>query len=243
MSNSTQMIIAGLPYVITLFLLLGYISPSLDSANRTKAELTTLTNELDRLAKKVAEKEVLLEQKRVLDKDILRMRSAVPPAPEMDILLMDIERLSDETGTDLIAVEPLSNSKKEKGGGENLMDSIMAEVGGRITPPGTTATTAPPRQKAPALPLGKPEEKLEENPLGIRHIDRRVFVSGTYSQLVSFLKKLEAYQRIVGVSNLVIALPENSERETIKTLASEKGRSLDLSQPVMTFMMSVYYLP
>lgn len=245
MSNSMQMIVAGLPYLVTIFLLLGYISPSFESFLRTQGELKTLTDEFDRLSQKVKEKEVLLEQKRVLDKDIQRMRASVPPSPEMDILLIDVERLSDQAGTDLISVEPVTDKQKDKG--ENLMDSIISEVGGRMTvKPPVPGATVPAKVQTPpvATPAGqKPEVKPEENPLGIQHIERRVFVSGNYSQLVDFLKKLEAYQRIVSIRNLVIAMPENSDRDTVKTLASEKGRSLELSQPVMTFLMSVYYLP
>lgn len=250
MSNSMQMIVAGLPYVITIFMLLGYVSPSFESFLRTQGELKTLTEESDRLAQKVKEREVLLEQKRLLDKDIQRMRASVPPSPEMDILLIDIERLSDQAGTDLISIEPVSDAKKEKG--ENLMDSIIAEVGGRMTPkvpgvpgvPTAAKTPAPPVTPPAVTPPGqKPDLKPEENQLGIQHIERRVFVSGSYSELVDFLKRLEAYQRIVSIRNLVIAMPENAERDTVKTLASEKGKSLELSQPVMTFLMSVYYLP
>ncbi len=242
MSQSMQMILAGFPYVLTIFLLLGYISPSFETASRTSAELKTLTDEFDRLAQKVKEREVLLEQKRVLDNDIQRMRAAVPPAPDMDILLIDIERLSTEAGTNLISVEPPSaDGKKEKS--ENIMDSIIAEVGGRIAPPAkppAAAQTPPPKIPQPGV---KPEEKREENPLGIQSVERRVFVSGSYAELVDFLKRLEAYQRIVGIRNLVIAMPEDGDRDTLKTLASEKGRNLDLNQPVMTFLMSSYYLP
>src|SRR3982751_2926091 len=117
MSNSMQLIVAGLPYVITIFLLLGYISPSFESYLRTEGELKSLTNESDRLLQKVKEKEVLLEQKRLLDKDIQRMRASVPPSPEMDILLIDVERLSDQSGADLISVEPVTD--KQKGKDEN----------------------------------------------------------------------------------------------------------------------------
>ncbi|MDZ4832640.1 MAG: hypothetical protein SGJ27_02445 [Candidatus Melainabacteria bacterium] len=241
MSNSMRIIVTAMPYVVTIFLLLGYISPSFESASRTHAELKTQTEEFDRLAQKIKEKEVLLEQKRLLDKDIQRMRASVPPSPEMDILLIDIEKLSEEAGTDLISIEPSADAKKEKG--DNLMDSIIAEVGGRMTPTGKPPAVPPPKTPAPPPSAVKPAVIPEANPLGIQHLERRVFVSGSYSQLVDFLKRLEAYQRIVGIRNLIIAMPENSDHETVKTLASEKGRNLDLTQPVMTFLMSVYYLP
>jgi Tfp pilus assembly protein PilO len=239
MSRSMQIIICSLPYVITVFLLIGFVQPAWDMSSRSQSELQTLTIEFDRLAKKVKEKEVLIEQKHQLDQDIQRMRASVPARPDMDILLIDMERLSAESGTDLIAIEPADDKKKEKG--ENLMDSIIAEVGGKLAPaaakPGTSA-----KVRQPAIAT-KPEEASTQNVLGIQHIERRVYVSGSYGELMNFLKRLEAYQRIVGIRNLIVAMPENSEKEMLKTMASDKGKSLELDQPVMTFLMSVYYLP
>lgn len=239
MSRSTMILLCGFPYVATLFLLIGYIHPAFDDASRLNGELTTLNNELQRLSQKIKEKEVLLEQKRKLDKDILRLRASVPPTPDLDILLIDMERLSHESGTDLIAVEPPADAKKEKG--ENLMDSIIAEVGGRMIP---QAAKKPASPRSPQQPAVKQDEKSSvQDPFGIKHVERRVYVSGEYNQLAGFLKRLEAYQRIVGIHGLVVAMPEDSEKDIMKTLASEKGRSLDLTHPVMTFVMSVYYLP
>jgi Tfp pilus assembly protein PilO len=87
------------------------------------------------------------------------------------------------------------------------------------------------------------EETAKQDPLGIKNVERRVFVTGNYNQLVNFLKRMESYQRIVGIRNLIVAMPEDSDKEVLKTLASEKGKTLELDQPVMTFLMSVYYLP
>jgi len=218
---------------------MGYVQPAWDMSSRVQGEVKTLQAEFDRLSVKVKEKETLIEQKRRLDKDIQRMRSSVPARPEMDILLMDIERLSAEAGTDLIAIEPPVEKKSDKG--DNIVDSIMAEVGGRMrmTPKAnrTAATTKP------IQPGIQHEEASTEDPLGIKHVERRVYVTGSYNDLMKFLKRLEAYQRIVGIRSLIVSLPESSDRDMLKTLASDKGRTLELDQPVMTFLMSVYYLP
>jgi Tfp pilus assembly protein PilO len=238
LSRSMQIIICALPYVLTLFLLTIYVQPAWDMSSRSQNELQTLTVEFNRLEQKVREKEALIRQKNELDRDIQRMRAAVPTKPDMDILLIDMERLSSESGTDLIAIEPATDDKKGKG--ENLMDSIIAEVGGKLTPPANKPNT-PTKPQQPAVK--KQEEPADQNILGIKHIERRVYVSGSYAELMSFLKRLEAYQRIVGIRNLNVAMPESNERETLKTMASEKGRNLELNQPVMTFLMSIYYLP
>lgn len=237
-SRSMQIIICALPYVLAVAVLIGFVQPAWDMSSRTQGELETLSAEFDRLSVKVREKAALIRQKRELDEDIQRMRASVPARPDMDILLIDMERLSEESGTDLIAIEPVSDNKKDKGG-ENFMDSIIAEVGGKLTPPANKPSSpAKPKQKAL-----KAEEVVDQNPLGIQQIERRVYVAGSYNELIGFLKRLEAYQRIVGIRNLNIAMPEDSDKEMLKTAASEKARNLELDQPVMTFLMSVYYLP
>lgn len=236
-----QIILCGAPYMFTLIALIAWVQPAIDSSNHVKQELTMLTDEYDRLSRKLKEKEVLIEEKRKLDRDIQRMRASVPPAPEMDILLIDMERLSSESGTELLSVEPPSDKKTDKT--ENIMDSIMAEVGGRLAIPQPTKEKNK-VQKPGQAPV--PASKIEEappDPLGIKHIDRRVYVTGDYRQLSEFLKRLEAYQRIVAIRGLVVAAPEDADKDMLKTLASEKGRSLGLETPVMTFVMSVYYLP
>ena len=237
-SRSMQIIICALPYVLTIFLMVIYVQPAWDMSSRTNSELLTLTSEFNRLEQKVREKEVLIRQRNELDRDIQRMRAAVPAKPDMDILLIDMEQLSTESGTDLIAIEPATDDKKGKG--ENFMDSIIAEVGGKLTPPANKPNT-PAKPQQPNVK--KQDEPSDQNVLGIKHIERRVYVSGSYSELMTFLKRLEAYQRIVGIRNLIVAMPESNEREMLKTMASEKGRNLDLNQPVMTFLMSIYYLP
>ncbi|MBX9667927.1 MAG: hypothetical protein K2X93_09930 [Candidatus Obscuribacterales bacterium] len=242
MSKTMQIILCGAPYIFTLVALIVWVQPAIESANHVKYELTMLTDEYDRLARKLKEKEVLIEQKRKLDRDIQRMRASVPPAPEIDILLIDMERLSNESGTELLSVEPPSETKTDKS--ENIMDSIIAEVGGRLAIPKPPEKEKPKVAKPNPTPsINKVIEEALPDPLGIKHIDRRVYVSGNYRQLSDFLKRLEAYQRIVAIRGLIVAAPDNAEKDMVKTPASEKARSLGLDTPVMTFVMSVYYLP
>lgn len=238
MSRSMQIILCAMPYVVSVFFLIGYVMPAWDTSNRVNGELKTMQSEFARLSAKLKEKEALIEQKRKLDKDIQRMRSAVPQRPDMDVLLLDMERLSNDSGTELIAIEAPNEKKKDKD--ESIVDSIIAEVGGRMSmAPKSNRTGAPAKPVQPAVQ----QEESRDNPLGIKQIERRVYVTGSYRDLMQFLKRLEAYQRIVGIRSLIVSLPEDSEKDVLKTLAGDKGRTLELDQPVMTFLMSIYYLP
>lgn len=159
----------------------------------------------------------------------------------MDILVLDLERIADISGCDLLGVELPEVNRKDKNS-RGIMDSIMEEIEGRlpIRPVAKAPAPTPPK----ALPPPGAEPPDQNQPAGLEHVVKRVYVSGSYPELVAFLKGLEGYQRVVGVRDLIIALPEDDSREvTNKTVAAEKAKKYPMDQPVMTFLMSVYYLP
>ena len=57
--------------------------------------------------------------------------------------------------------------------------------------------------------------------LGLKHETRRVYITGKFNGLVGVLNNLEKYQRIVGIRDLIIANPEDQDKEVVKTIASE----------------------
>lgn len=250
MSRDMQIFLCVVPYLFAVVIGIAYLPQALQENERLVGELANLKGEYQRLADKLKEKEQLLGEQKKLDKEIQKVRAAVPSTAEMDILLMDLEKLSNQAGTDLIAVEqPTMEKSKEKKG--TLMDSILAEMGGgkSLAGEGSAQKQAqkPANQTAalttPQKPDANKQAQTENDALGIQNIQRRVFVSGSYHQLVDFIKKLESYQRIVGIQDLIVAAPPDKEMEANKTVASDKAQSLELKRPVMTFVMNVYYLP
>ncbi len=242
MSRDMQIFLCTVPYLFALAIGFSYIPPGLDEVKRLNTEIETVRGEYQKLSDRLKEKEALAEEQRKLDKDIQKVRAAVPPSAQMDILMIDLEKISDLSGVDLIAIEqPAADKGKEKKG--SVMDSIVAEMGGKgLGAPQAAEKPAiapnAPGQKAPV----KPKEE-DSDTLGIQRIERRVFVAGEYSQLLDFLKKLEAYQRIVGIQDLQISAPPSKDSETAKTPAGERAQAMELQKPVMTFIMNVYYLP
>lgn len=246
MHPAARMLICALPYLVTVYLLLSVLQPALHEATQKGDELKQLTTQYDEIKGKLVEKEKLQEQQLLLTRDIRKLRSAVPQEPQTDILVLDLERIADISGCDLIGVELPENAGRKDKNSRGIMDSIMEEIEGRlpIRPAAKVPTTVPTPQP-PKSPATAAAELAEQNqPAGLEHVVKRVYVSGSYPELIAFLKGLEGYQRVVGVRDLIIALPENQDREiNNKTVAAEKAGKYSMDQPVMTFLMSVYYLP
>jgi len=240
MQPAARILICALPYLVTVYLLLSVVQPTLTEATQKGEELKQLTTQYDEIKGKLVEKEKLQEQQLLLTQDISKLRSAVPQEPQMDILVMDLERIADIAGCDLIGLELPEASKKDKNS-RGIMDSLMEEIEGRL--PIRPAAKAPPTP-TPAKTPAATEPTDQNQPAGLEHVVKRVYVSGSYPELIAFLKGLEGYQRVVGVRDLIVALPEDEERDvTTKTVAAEKAKKYTVDQPVMTFLMSVYYLP
>jgi hypothetical protein len=55
------------------------------------------------------------------------------------------------------------------------------------------------------------------------------------------MRKLENYQRVIGINNVSVALP--SADNELKAQAADKANRLKVTQPMMSFVMTIYYLP
>lgn len=100
------------------------------------------------------------------------------------------------------------------------MASLVKEVGGKMP-------KVEKNNKHPNNAKKKSQEESDMDLLGLKHETRRIFISGDFKGLVGVLNNLEKYQRIVGIRDLIIANPEDQDKEATKTIASEKGKSLD----------------
>jgi Tfp pilus assembly protein PilO len=207
---ATLAVIYGL--AILVFAMLVY--PAVTEESAKLVDLAQHKQQKEQLDIKLKEKLRIDREKQALVADIASLRNAVPKEANIDLLLIDLEKLAKEANVDLIGFEtPGTEDVKET---HKEMVEMLEDLKGK-------------QAKA------KPE-------LGLKQIDKEVYVTGSYSSLVQFVRNIEAYERVMGVSHVVIANPkEEGKAETDK--ASERAKKLKLGQPVMCFLLSVYYLP
>jgi Tfp pilus assembly protein PilO len=94
----------------------------------------------------------------------------------------------------------------------------------------------PPQPASNAKPAEAP------NPLGLKQVTKRLFVTGEYQDLIAFVKHLETYQRVISLKDLSVAIAA-SDNTASKNAAAERAQKLKLTKPVMSFLLNVYYLP
>lgn len=211
----------------------------------TQSELDLKLNELDSVKQqyqileiKLRQKQKLKTKQQLIHREINRLRNSVPDKPDLDLLMIDLSKICNTNEVTLLGVETFDPRKQAKKNKQGLIASLVQEVGGKM--PGTKDKKKKQRRK----PRNKKNvTEAEEDPLGLKHETKRVFITGDFKGLVGVLNSLEKYQRIVGIRDLIIALPDDDDREFVKTIASERGKDLELNSPVMTFLLHVYYLP
>jgi hypothetical protein len=92
------------------------------------------------------------------------------------------------------------------------------------------------KNKAPVKPTNVVEEAA------LKSVVKQVYVTGDYAGLVAFMKMLESYQRIVGVSQVVVAV-KSDDSEGLRNASIERAERLKLKQPLLSFLLTLYYLP
>lgn len=227
---ATLAVIYGL--AILVFALLVY--PAITEESVKQADLNQHRNQRDQLDLKLKEKLRIDREKQALVADIASLRNAVPKEANVDLLLIDLERLAKQANVDLIGFEtPGTEDVKET---HKEINEMLEDINGK----GAAKPKAKDAKQPAPIAAAKPADIGSE--LGLKQIDKEVYVTGNYSSMVQFVRNIEAYERVMGVSHVVIAVPkQEAKADTDK--ASDRAKKLKLTQPVMCFLLSVYYLP
>ena len=202
-------------------------------------ELTSKKHENDMLLNKLKAKNLAESERNNLETEIGTLRGAVPKSPELDLFLIDLDKMCNNAGVDLIAVEePDAETVKAIDASEEEMHKISNESSGKLLGSKNLDKSKSTQGK---------NEPLAEDKTTLKKLIKEVVVSSDYDGLVSLLKKLEHYERITGVKRLSVVVPQEKDSAEANVQSNnqsaEKAKKLGLHQPVMSFVMTLYYLP
>lgn len=219
-------------YGLTIIVCATMLYPCITEESAKMVDLTQHKQQKEQLDIKLKDRERVIREKQTLVSDIAALRNAVPKSPNLDVLLIDLEKLASEANVDLIAIEnPGTQDLKES---QKEMSEMLEDLKGK------TPKAKPKAEKTPPANSSKTADVGAE--LGLKQIDKEVYVTGTYASMVQFIRNIEAYERVMGVSHVVIAVP-NKEPHGESDKSTDRAKQLKLDQPVMSFLLSVYYLP
>lgn len=225
-------LIYGLFAIVTL----AAAYPAFVEEQERLSDLSVHKEEDAQLTQRLADRKKSEQEKKSLESDIELLRSAVPKSAELDLMIMDLEKFCTDSGVDLIAVEtPQASAVKAS---EQEVTDILGTTEGKVTLGSKTLEKS-------AAPSGKQTAtgSTPEKEIGLKQSIREVYVTGSFNGIVALLKKLESYRRIVGINRVAIAIARDARSGSQDDTASEKARKLKLSEPVMSFLLTLYYLP
>jgi Tfp pilus assembly protein PilO len=214
-------------------LLCSYVYPTYREVEQKESDLRSRLSENQELVKKLEARKKTQNERAELESQIQSLRGAVPKDPALDLLVLDLEKLCRDCHLDLVSVErPDSEVLSHIKASEEQMQKMTDENAGKLSIGAKSLATN--ERNAKKLPVDTAQTTLKQLP-------KEVFVTGSYENFIMLMRKLERYQRVIGISDVSIALA--TQLSEAKAPAAEKANRLKLNQPVMSFLMTVYYLP
>lgn len=224
------------PLTLGATILCAMTYPAYLDSEREHTDLAAKKKEYQEITQKMSERDRLDNLKRTLEGDINSLRNSVPKAPYLDLLMLDLERMASESKVNILALEQpeKASGPSETNDLEELMKPIKPNQSKVL--PQLKPFVAP----TPTASNAKPAEA--PNPLGLKQVTKRLFVTGEYQDLIAFVKHLETYQRVISLKDLSVAIAAGDNTAS-KNAAAERAQKLKLTKPVMSFLLNVYYLP
>jgi Tfp pilus assembly protein PilO len=241
MKAQFKLAIALTPFVAAAAVASTYTYPAFLDAQSKLQEVKQKEADKARLDVKLKDKSLVEAEKQNLETQIQLLRGAVPKSPEMDLLVLDMEKLCNESGVDLIAVEePAPETLQAIKTSESSMQELSSQNDGKIT---MGSKSLPKPSIVQAKTDGKTDTgQPKPDDTALKKVLKEVYVTGDYDGILAYMKRLESYQRVLGVSNVSLAMATKGS-EVQRTPAAEKAKKLELNQPVLSYLMTVYYLP
>jgi Tfp pilus assembly protein PilO len=229
------LILTFAPLALAITLGFSYVYPLYEESQRQHQELEEKRTELKTLEDKMAERARLGTTKKRLEDDITSLRNAVPQEPCLDLLMLDLSKMAGNSKVQILSLEG-SDEKKSDSDGSADEDSDLEEV--------LSFANRPKVKNKNKSETNKPQQAQTVSPLGIKQLSRRVYITGNFADLINFLKELESYQRVLSIRDLSLAQSLNQDFQSRdKSDAQEKAQHLKSNQPVMSFLLNIYYLP
>lgn len=255
-----KILVCALPFALAAVMWFAVTSQAVTDWQAKDQELKDKSKEQVVLRSKINNLNKLKNDQKKLEVDIEALRASVPKSPDIDLLMIDVERMCHESGMDLVSVRPPAKDKlKEIAQEDKEQQQALEKSGGKLSLGGknkTAAMSGPDKdkeaetdkdkskdknkkdKKGKPKPKEKPKEVLTpEQEAGLNTLLVECSVTGDYPSFVELMKKLEAYQRVIGINQLEIDLPEMSSTDK-KKMQVELNKNLAIS-----FLLTTYYLP
>lgn len=238
MSPTIKIVVAIVPIIIAAYVGMTMLQPAMDEASTKDKSVAEKQQESDGLQAKLGDPAKINQKQKQFEQEINQLRDAVPKAPDIDLLTIDLERMCKEAGMDLIAIKSpnkdlnapaaVDSSSYLKKKQDRLKNALKGNGGADDAAAG-------------AASAGPPPNELEET-------TKQIVVTGDYNGLQKLVHELETYQRVIKINDIVSRVPklQDNKKEVKLPDESEPNASDKLGDPNMLYIsmnITTYYLP
>ncbi len=237
MKRNEKILVCAVAYLAAGGLWFAVASPAFNDSQQKSTELAAKTQENTELKIKLSDNARLQREHQQLQAEIDQLRGSVPKSPDVDVLIIDLEKMVLDAGMDIVSIDtptPEKLKQVEESQGEEAPATpgaprVSQAVSGGLKP------AAPAQAPKPAAPQPPGTKASGPAPVetGLERQVLQVTVQGSYPDFIELMKKLEAYQRVIGVSQVELGFPTTG-KET---------KAPDSKQLKISFYMTAYYLP
>lgn len=245
MDHRVKAVVVVIPFIVAISLWFMLTAPAIQEANDKSQQVEDKQREYQDLQAKLASRAKLQKERQQIEEEISRLRSSVPKSPDLDLLNIDIEKMCLDSNLEVLFFGMPPKEGLDKLG---LTDEEVKEQVASMEPP-KPAPKVDPKAKPGATPA-KPEEKKPTSAEAEAGLSKKILVlrtMGDYPAMVEFVRKLETYQRVVGIVSMKVFVPKK-QSSTTPELPDEVPPSEDEPQGntkrlVMQLVLKAYYLP
>jgi hypothetical protein len=262
MNFKIKILVAVAPILIGVTVGATMAYPAYQDYTAKQQQVEEKKTEEEGLATKLAGKSKLMKDKKLMEEALEKLRSSIPKEAEMELLNIDLERMCDESGVDLVSLRDADKEDFKKAGMEEMpteqtsaqllknkikggaktAGAASAQTGAGAASTGTGGAAA----KGNAAASAAPDTGLQKISLAVRCI-------GDYPSLMALVRKLETYQRVVAITSLKTSVPKKETNKETKGKGkielpddappTENDEQGDYHRLNISFLLTAYYLP
>lgn len=251
MDVKTKILICVLPILGAAGIGFGLVMPAYEEFSLKAKAVDDKKTEHQDLQAKLADRAKIQREMKDLNASVDQLRAAVPKKPELEILNIDLEKMCNESGMDMISftepdVETLKKAgliTKEEAVGSNFTKG-KAALTDRVNKTLATGTTAVAGATTAPKKLGAGADA------GLAKITVQVKAIGDYAGAESLIRKLESYKRVVAISEIKTWVPKREDKGgkakaelPDDTPPKDDDVQGDWKKLWVSFLLTAYYLP
>lgn len=252
MDVKLKALLAIVPFGIAVAVSSSLAYPAYSDFAAKAQQVEDKKKEQDDLKTKLAARARIIKEQKEIETSIAALRDSVPKQADVEMLNIDLEKMCTESDVELVSFRSASQEELKKAGLEEKPEaagSNMTKGKAALASKVKDAMAPVTGGAAKGAGAGSMPKTSNSTDSGLSKFNMQVKVVGDYAGIMKLAKKLESYQRVVAISELVTSVPKKTktDKETGElqddAVPAESDDLGDYHKLNGSILLTAYYLP